>query len=313
MKTKALLAAMALAAGIWGPANAEPLDRQQVAADAKWLAHIDLDAVENSDVARKIRDAWLRDDAVKGHIRNLKWITGVDLARDVRSVTFYGQRLVKDTGVVMLHAKVDQKRLLKHLRNKADYQTDRYGDYTLHRWTEKKGAKGEHSVTGCFYAPALLVFGRDATEVKTALDVVNGKSPALADSDSPLGVDAPQGAIFVASLTGLAEAELPFKSPVVNKSKLLSITVGEHQGEVYGVVKFVAESEKVAEQLKAVVEGLRAMAILQHGKNEEAKGILQALSVSTSGQTVTAQWRGAAEDVWKLIEKELKKHQRAAD
>jgi len=312
-KCEALLAAavltVALVTGVVPPVGAAPLDPRQVSADARWLAHLDLDAVRSTEVAGKIRDTWLGRDVVKRHLENVNRTTGVDLTEDLRGVTIYGKRLVRNTGVVIVQAKVDRKRLLDYLRKKPDFNTARYADWELHNWIERKGAKGEHTVTGCFCTAELLVFARDAGEVKAALDVLGGKAPALAGSRSPLEVDFPQDAVFVAGVIEPAAAEPQFKSPIVNQSEQVSISLGEREGKVFAKLKLVARSDETAEQIQTVVEGFHALALLHHGSDERAMKVLKAFKVATSGKTVTVEWQGAARDVQKLIEKEWKKRQ----
>jgi hypothetical protein len=193
------------------------------------------------------------------------------------------------------------------VRGKPDYNATGYDNHTLHAWTERKDNPGEHTVTGCVFGPELLIVGRDAAEVKAALDVLGGKSAVLAGSDSPLAGEVPEGAVVMAGVTGLAEAELPFKSPIINQSELFWAALGERDGEVFGKLKFVAKSNEAAKQVEDIVRGLRAMALLQHGSDEEARKIVERLGVTTSQRTVQVEWRGAADGVWRLIEQELKK------
>jgi hypothetical protein len=170
-------------------------------------------------------------------------------------------------------------------------------------WTENKGNKDEHTVTGCFHGPTTIVFGREAAEVKNALDVLDGTSRGLVEGE-PLFVPAvPDGTMIQLRAAGLSDAKLPFKSPLVRKSKLLVVTLGEYQGEAFVLARLVTESAEVADQVRAVVEGFLAMAELAVDSDEEMTRILQAVKVVTDGSTVIVEWRGATGDVAKLLEK----------
>ena len=307
MRPKILVSVVALLVGVGSPASAAPLDGNQVAADAQCVVHIDLDAVKTAPLAEKIQNWWLSNEPVRQQLAAVKMLTGVDLAKDLHGITFYGRRLAEDTGVVIVHADFDANRLLGIVRGKPDYNATDYGNHTLHAWTERKDTPGEHTVTGCIFGPELLIVGRDADDVKAALDVLDGKSAVLAGSDSPLAGEVPEGAVVVASVAGLTEAEVPFKSPIVKQSKLFRIALGEQDGEVYGQLKFVAKSDEAAEQVEDILLGLRALALLQHGSDEEARRIIERLTVTMSQRTVQAEWRGAAEGVWRLLEQEFKK------
>ena len=305
LKTLTIWAALLLAGGSLG--FAAPLDGKQVAADAKWVAHVDLDTVKTGALAKKALNWWLGNDLVKQRLAAVKLFTGVDLTKDLHGVTFYGSRLAQNTGVVIVHAQFDKSRLAEIVRHKPDYRTADYTHHTLHTWTEKKGTLDEHVVTGCIFDPELLIVGRDPTEVKAALDVLDGKAAALAGSDSPLADKVPEGAVVMACVTGLSEAAIPLKSPVVKQTELFWAALGEQGEEVFVRMKLVATSDEAAGQIEDIVRGFRATALLQHGSNENAKKIIKQLKVTTSQRTVHLEWRAAAADVWRLIEQELQK------
>jgi hypothetical protein len=304
---KILTIVAALLLGVGAPASAAPLDGNQVAADAQFVVHIDLDAVKTATLAEKVQNRWLSNELVRQQLAAVKMLTGVDLAKDLHGVTFYGSRLAPDTGVVIVDANFDADRLLGIVRGKPDYNETNYDNHTLHAWTERKDTSGEHTITGCIFGPELLIVGRDAAEVKAALDVLGGKSAVLAGSDSPLAGEVPGGAVVVASVTGLTEAGVPFKSPIINQSELFWVALGEQDGEAFGQLKFVAKSDEAAEQVEDILLGLRSLALLQHGSDKEARKLIERLTVTMSQRTVQVEWHGAAEGVWRLIEQELKK------
>ncbi len=302
-----LLVGVGAMALVWAgglPAGAEPLEATRISADAKWLAHIDLDAVRAAGLAQKAHDVWLTRQPAKRKLEEFRKTFGIDLTQDIHSISFYGARLVPHSGVAIVRARMDRSRLLGLLTRASSHRTASYGDHTLHTWTQAKGKKDEHTVTGCFHQATVAVFGRDADEVKAALDVLDGKSPDLAGSDSPLKIDVPAGAMFVAGAIDLAEADLPFKSPVVRQTELLAVAVGEHEGQVFARARLVTGAEEVAQQMQAAVVGLRAVALLQHGDRQELARAVQALEVTQDEKTVTVQWRMSVEDVLKLIEKQ---------
>jgi hypothetical protein len=307
VRLKILVTFVALLIGVGTPAAAAPLDGNQVAADAKWVAHIDLDAAKTATLAEKVQSWWLSKELVRQKLAAVKMFTGVDLAKDLHGVTFYGSRLAQDTGVVIIHANCDAKKLLRIVRGKPDYNATNFDNHTLHTWTERKDAPDKHTVTGCIFGPELLIVGRDSAEVKAALDVLDGKAAVLAGSDSPLAGEVPDGAVVVGGVTGVTEAGSLFKSPIVNQSEFIWVALGERDGEVFGQLKFVAKSDEAAEQVEDILRGLRAMLLLQHGSDKEARKMIARLTVTRSQRTVDVEWRGAAEGVWRLLEQELKK------
>jgi hypothetical protein len=158
-------------------------------------------------------------------------------------------------------------------------------------------------LTGAFYSPKILVFARTAAEVTSALDVLDGKSPSLAGKDSPLGAKVPAGAMFVGRATGLAEANLPWKSPLLNQSESVATALTVTDDALAVEVRLVARSEESAPLLKDVIQGGVAMAKLQFGPDEGLTAMFKALKVEVAGKTVTVAWRGPSVDVWTQTER----------
>lgn len=286
----------------------EPLDRSQVSADARWLAHVDFDAAKTVRTGQWIRDDWLNRDATRQGLTKLRDTIGLDPAEDLHGITFYGSRISGEAGVVILHAKLDRRRLLSELKKKLGHQSSSYGDHEVHLLTEAKSKGGKQTMTGCFYRPAMIVFGRDPAEVKRALDVLDGKAPNLAGADSPFDVDAPAGTVFEARATGLDGDDVPFKSPVLRQSESIRVALGEQpDGLTFLEIELAAKSAEVAGQMRSIVQGLLAMARLQCGSDEKILALLEAFRVSTADRTVTVAWQGPGDEVLKLIEKEWKK------
>jgi hypothetical protein len=299
---RALLAAAVIVAGLGPLANAGPLDSKRVSAEAKWLVHIDADAMRAGKVPRMIVTLWRELPAASEALRKFTAAIGMDPTKDLHSVTIYGQRYAQPDAVVIVAAEVDRTRLMTLLRRKPDYRTESYDGHELVIWSENKGKPDAHVVTGCFYQPGVIVFGRDAAAVKKALDVLSGTARSLAESDPLFARDVPSGTMIQARATGLAEVDL-FKSPLVQQSKSLFVALGENQGEVFAVARLVTESTDVARRVRAVVEGFLAMAELQLETDQDALKILEAVKVSSEGEKVAVECRGPAEAAAKLVEK----------
>jgi len=288
-------------------ARAEPLDRQQVAAGAKWLVHVDVDAAAATKGAERLRTDVLNRDPAKRTLQKLREAIGMDPTQDLRSITLYGSRFDHHTGVVLVRGKLDQARLLALVKVQLDHQVSSYGSHELHTWAQGKTDKGGHRVTGCLCGPTLVVFGRDAAEVKAALDVLDGKSPSLAGSKSPLAEEVPAGTMLQVRAIDLGGAAIPFMSPVVRQSELLALAVGEHEAVAFVRAKLVVKSAETANELRKVVDGFIAMARLQAASDPDAARILQEVKVDTSDRTVTVQWRAPAGELLKLMEKQWAK------
>ena len=296
--------AAALVLGLAAVVQAEPLNLKQVPADAKWVAHMDVDAIRASTVAQKAyKQCHDKCEDADEKLAKLREKLGMDPTTDLHGITFYGTQIKKEKGVVIVQAEVDQKHLVAKAKKAPDYSSSKHKSYKLHTWTHRKGKEHEHSVTGCFHKPTVIVFGRTADEVTAALDVLDGKSPALAGSDSQLAAEIPAGTVLLARAVGLADADLPSKSPLAKECESLCLAIGEHDGEVFAKGKLVTKSEDVAKQLKEVAEGFRALGALKHAGDADAVKILDSFKVTVDGKAVAIEMQAGADAVWEHAQK----------
>ena len=300
---KSFFAAMTLAVGSAPLVCAEPLVSQHVSADAQWLVHIDVDAIKTGSVARAVGALWLKLPGGAEHLRRAGAVVGLNPAEDLRGITIYGRRYAEPAAVVVLRATVDRERLMAFLQGTPGFRTQPYGDHELVEWTANPGKKDEHTVTGSFHGPGVIVFGRDGDEVRKALDVLDGRSPGLGEDDLLSPGNVAPGTMIQARAVDLAEVELPFKSPLVRKSKRFCVALGEHEGEAFAAATATTESTETAEQLRAVVEGLLAMAELEFDSDEQVTRLLETVKVSSDGKTVRVEYRGPPGEVLELIGK----------
>lgn len=297
--------AIAVVLGLAGTLRAEPLNLEQVAADAKWVAHVDADAARASSVAEKVREHWKqKHPKAAKHLEIAREVWNFNPCTDLRGITLYGTKIKKDTGVVIVHAKVDQELLLDKVRSAPQHRESTHGQYQLHTWKHAEGKKRVRDMTGVFYRPDVILFGGSFDEVIAALDVLDGTKPNLVGKDSPLAAAVPPGTMFLARVVGLADvANLPGKFPIMKQTESLALAVGEKEGESFFTGRMTVKNAKLAEQMKTVVEGVRAMAVMVHGGDSKALEIIDALKVDIDGKVVEIECRAPAEKVWTFLKK----------
>ncbi len=285
----------ALTAGV----QAGPLDLQQVPADAQWVAHVDVDTMREPPVFAKafaaVTEHW---SEYAKQMEELRDDFGLNLAEGLHSVTLYGHQFGEPTGVLIANVDVDRKVLESQMKGAQGYRAVKHGSHTLHSWADKHGP-----MTGVFYSSTVLVFGRAAADVAAAIDVLDGKTPNLAGKDSPLAVKVPAGATFVGRAIRLADADLPWKSPLLKQSEsvVTSLTVGNDA--IDGEVQLMAKSADVVPLIKDVIRGVIAMGTLEFGPDPKLTDLFKAIKINAAGKTVTVTWHVSVADVWTQAEK----------
>ena len=285
-------------------ASAEPLNLKQVPAQAKWVAHVDVDAMRQSTVIQKAYYK-VADLCPEGEklLEKVQEFVAMDPRNDLHGITVGGTVVGKREVAVIIHAEVDQKLLKEKVAKAPDYKAETYGAHQLYSWTDAKGKRHEHAMAGTFFKSNVIVLAPNVDILKVVLDTLDGKSPSVVGQKSPLAAAVPDGALVLARAVGLTEAQLPWKSPLLTRSDTFSLVLGEHEGQSFAEAALVMKSAEDAQRVKAIVDGGRAMAELQHGDDAEAMKVLRKLKVSLADKTLKAEFRAPADEVWAQIEK----------
>jgi hypothetical protein len=291
----------ACAVGLAAPAAAAPLDLKHVGANAKWLAHIDLDAVRASTFAQKAAEKvkQMHPEAETQLIIATQMI-GMDPTKDLHGMTFYGSQLGKPAGVGIVHGKFDPERLLRLAATIPNHKADRHGDTDLHLWSFKS-RHGEHTVAVAFVGREHLVAASSADELRSALDVLNGAA-ASASADGPLGGNVPPGTTMLMRVNGVASSGLPLKDPVSKQLDSFRFVAGESEGQSFYRARAEMTNPEIAQQVKEIVEGARALGVLHCRDDVQGKALVNALRVKAEGNTLTILWSAPADEVWRIAE-----------
>ena len=164
---------------------------QQVAADAKWVVHVDVDALRASKVVQNAyhKCMEMHKDAAE-HMDKITGIIGMDPRKDLHGITIYAKDFDKCNGVLILHAEVNQTLLKAAVAVAPEHKVTKHGDIEVHTWAAK-GPHGSHPAAGAFFKPNVLVFGGSADAVAAALDVLAGKSSGVSGTSLLAGRTAP--------------------------------------------------------------------------------------------------------------------------
>lgn len=292
--------AVAIVLGLGALAPAAPLDSKHVAADAKWVMHLDVDAVRASSVVQKgyHKCMEMHKEAAQ-HLDTVRDIIGMDLRTDLHGITCYGPQVGKRQGVLIVLADMNQQSLVDKAKLGPDHLVTKHETYELHSWTHKKGDK-QHHATGAFFSSKVLVFGGSVEEVKAALDVLSGKSPSLAGKPSALDGDIAPGTTF---LHRAMDVGANTKCTVAKQVQSYRAAMGENNGESFFRARLPMNTSESAEQVKAIMVGFKALAALQAGSDAEDAKLVEALKITREDKTVVVQWSASADAVWAEIEK----------
>jgi len=294
MKTQSTIA-MALVV-LASTAFAGPLRTDQVAGDAKWVAHADVEAMLESGMGKfMLTEAQKKPDFVN-KMTDLRQNFGFDLTRDVRGVTLYGKKVGPKAGVIILDMTVDQQKVRELLATNETHREIKYGDRTLHKWTDpaKVGPDGEEipgkTSFGVFYDAKTVVVASSMDLLKGAIDVLDGKADDLAKTKGlPMLPKSVEGEFMLAVASDI---ELPAlaakpKAAALRHITDISLQVGESKEGTFAEIVAVVSDAKRATQLRNVVQGFVALGQILMAEREDLPVLGEKITVNGTNNTVS--------------------------
>ncbi|MCY2950736.1 MAG: hypothetical protein NTU53_02015 [Planctomycetota bacterium] len=284
--------------------RAAVLDGKRVPEDAKWLLHVDMDALRESKTWKTLLQGELeKNPGFQTTVQNVQVFTGFRFPQDLHDVTLYGKAFNEEAGVVVIHATVDSSVLLGQLALAPGYETFRHGDHDVHSWQDKG-----KQLYGSFQSTSVAVIGRSRENVQKAIDVLDGKAAGM-----KMGWGVTEGAkgTVLAYVGGSGLAELRqmqrVKTPLLNEAEMAWVSVGEQEGSLVLRAAVGTKTARAAEQMKALADGMKAMvALAAANENADAKAkaasaAMESLSTKVQEKTVSAELRVQLDTLRKLI------------
>lgn len=285
-----------LVAILCGRLWAGPLDAGQLPADVRFFVHFDLDAARQSQVFKSVRSQWLSEGQAKAWLDHFGDATGSDALSDFHGITVFGTTLDPDRVVGIIRGNMDPARVAVLLGGQPDHRIVARGRYQLHLWTD---TRRDRTSAAAFFDAHTLLFGMDPDALRAELDLLDGKSKTLAEEKSELSEAPPAGTFFQLAARGLGAAhELHIQSPVAKELDGLFVWAGEKDGRSFVHGRLVInKSAEVTGQVRALLDGMRAFAVLRSQDMPAVRKLLSAIRVDDDGQSVLLDLHAAAGDV----------------
>ncbi len=284
--------------------RAAALDGKRVPEDAKWLVHVDMDAIRGSKTWKNVVEGLLEKNAgFQTAVQNVQLFTGFRFPQDLHDVTLYGQAFSEEAGVVVIHVTVDSSALLSQLALAPGYECFKHGEHEVHAWQDKG-----KQLYGSFQSKSVAVIGRSRENVEKAIDVLDGRSAAV-KAGAGLAEGAKGAVLAYVGGSGLAELQKlqQAKTPLLNEAELAWVSIGEQEESVVVRAAVGTKTSQTAQQMKALLDGLKAMVSLAaanenaDAKTKAAGSALQSLMTTVREKTVSAEWRVSLETVRSLV------------
>ena len=295
--------------GFWvsgfGHCEADPFDPAQVPADARYVLHLDMDAARPTQLWGAIDDRLVGNEAFGAKVGQFELGSGMHFPRDLHDVTVYGRAVGDEAAVVLVHAKMNRDQLMTALQFADNYSSDLFGKYEIAIWDDDN-----RPLFAAFHGESTFLIARSEDNLKSALDVMDGKLPPLA-ADAPLAAGAKQPALAYVAATDLAALTPPGQppNPVVKQIDHGWLTLTERPAaattrpttgpaaaahDVCLHVTLTATTAEAAQRLEASAGGLKAMVSFAAMSDTAAPNVkfaaaaLRTLKLTQAGTAVSA-------------------------
>jgi hypothetical protein len=279
-----------------------PLQRTDVVNDPVWVLHVDCDALKPTVVGKYLLGEMEKPEAQK-KFAAFQAIFSFDPRKELHGFTLYSTSSQPEDGVIIVYADFDAARLTTLAEGAKEHKSTTRGNHTIHSWLdEKKPVKdGVKPRTYAAIHGGRVIFAQKESQVVDALDVLDRIRPNLSASTTYAGLGANSEPSFV--MGAARKLEMPSSDPnaaVLKQSKMISLGVGESQGQARASLKLDADSEEIAKQIESIGRGLLGLMALQTDKPESVK-LAQAMAIQQEGAGVTVKLALPAEEVVEMM------------
>ena len=288
---------LALTAG-----QAAKVDKTNISKDAKFVVHVDLDAVRASKIGATILKK-MRQEEGREKLDALVEIIGFDPLTAIQGATMSGNG-EEDNGILVVRHKADSNKLLAFMKLDEYYRKTEHGKHEIHgaggRGDGERGYVSFVNGTTSVLAPSRELAGR-------GIDLVNGKGAAEQVSPRLEKISKEVKNAFLIAHADIESLKESIDDDNVRQMlKQAAVVMGESDEKLILSLAVDAYDADSAQQMEAMVNGLIGFARLNQEENPAIKDILKGLKVTRAGVTVSIHFAIGVDKFFELIDPALK-------
>jgi hypothetical protein len=276
--------AMALAA------QADPLNKQHVAGDAKWLIHLDCDNLRRTQIGDFLLQNLLAPKLAEA-TGDLKFNLS-NVVQRISSVTAYGTDFSigpVPTGVLLINTDTETQKALEGLLV-AQILANTNGPV---KKLEGDGAQSVYSFANqVFIAPEKggpIVISKSQAQLDATRELLAGKGPSLATSKNLNEFPVIANSFFFVGLADAASLpnSIPAQAKVLQMADGGRIALGEKEDRVFLDLALRGKTVEVTRQIQQVIEGMVALVSLGQPENAELTELVKSTKVAAADQVIS--------------------------
>ncbi|MCP4455194.1 MAG: hypothetical protein GY809_27350 [Planctomycetes bacterium] len=286
-------------------AGAGPLEPGDVGRSARWVIHLDSQALWTSQLGGEIRKIADSHD-IQAKLGAIKTLFGTDLTADIHSVTLYGPDGNDVQAVALVKGRMDRPKLVSMAVLTDRYEKITQGDSVIHRWGD--GGEKKTQYMG-FASDDKLVMSQSHSAVEMALEVLDGKADSVQGTERFNSIKHVPGKAFVVvcaeELSDLTKGQA--NAEMLQRSSVLTVIVGENDAFVNATLWLETESREAAVQIETMGRGILAMMQFNDAKFAKLKPLVAACSLASHDTRVEFSFRYPIDKLMAMIEPHILK------
>ncbi len=263
---------------------AAPAETKNVDASAKWMVHLDVDALMKSTVAKHALESNPQLSGQK--LQALQTLTGINIKEGLHGVTVFGNG-DPENGVIIIHAEAKQDNLVSFAQLNDGYKAKNYKGQTIHSFPDKN--KPGKRVSACFLPGSKIILAPQPGLVELGIDLLKGNRPAMdANSETNALAEFQDTPVLLAygDFAALQKEKDKKKAAAFQHAKRLGLSLGESEGKVRGMLGVITESAETALQVENFFRGIIAMGQLSRENNPALASLADAVQVKRKESSV---------------------------
>ena len=287
MKSIRLLLLASAIAGWASLCAAGTLPLVMLPASAKWMLHLDAQALCASSAGQELFKA-LAQSPQETQIKAFEATFACDLRRDLVSMTVCGDGGEAQGGVIYLRGRWNLQKLQAALATNHPHASSFRSNHKIFSWKDLRSENRKEGYA-CLLSSNLVLLANREIALGEALDALDGKAPSLATVPSfrrmaALDTNAFLRVVAVELKQVLADLPQAAALPAAESLRLALQSQGDGM-LLKGVVN--TATPEAAQQLQMQLIGLQAVAMFQGGKNPEIAKLAQSARSSVNGKEVS--------------------------
>jgi hypothetical protein len=303
--------------------RAADLNPAHVPVDAKWLIHIDQEALSDLELTKELRETYPQiTRAVRGWFKDRY---GIDPQEGLRSLTMFSRDYRIHTGTVILETEYNEQKLKSRLHEEdslkktewkghtlytvtlakhrddakhAAHHKSKHGDAKSHRKMDHGTASDGHDESGgkqmtVWLGDQMIVLASSVPNAKSILRLLEGDAQSLEGTNSPLIAQAPDGSMIYGAAIELGRLDqFRMLLPLMQQQEQCVYAFGQRDEKLFETVTLTSQSEEVAKKTTEVLEGLIAYEQLCAAGSEPLTELMKNVKLSRNGTKSTVSWEG---------------------